>query len=92
MNCVCYNIINRLQNELGNLLSSVINNRLNSGTPSTDDGAYQPNFNLLDNGNSRSFDTNTFFYIFMILLAIVTLSTMIRSRRRIGGGNSSTLN
>ena len=92
MNCVCYNIFNRLQNELGNLLSSVINNRLNSGTPSTDDGAYQPNFNLLDNGNSRSFDTNTFFYIFMILLAIVTLSTMIRSRRRIGGGNSSTLN
>ena len=92
MNCVCYNIFNRLQNELGNLLSSVINNRLSSGTPSTDDGAYQPNFNLLDNGNSRSFDTNTFFYIFMILLAIVTLSTMIRSRRRIGGGNSSTLN
>ncbi len=92
MNCVCYNIFNRLQNELGNLLSSVINNGLSSGTPSTDDGAYQPNFNLLDNGNSRSFDTNTFFYIFMILLAIVTLSTMIRSRRRIGGGNSSTLN
>ena len=92
MNCVCYNIINRIQNELGNLLSSVLNNRLNSGTPSTDDGAYQPNFNLLDDGNARSFDTNTFFYIFMILLAIVTLSTMLGSRRRIGGANSSTLN
>ena len=92
MNCVCYNIFNRLQTELGNLLSSVAFNRLNSANPSTDDGSYQPNFNLLDDGNSRSFDTNTFFYIFMILLAIVTLSTMLGSRRRIGGGNTSTLN
>ena len=92
MNCVCYNIFNRLQTELGNLLSSAAFNRLNSANPSTDDGSYQPNFNLLDDNTSRSFDTNTFFYICMILLAIVTLSSMIGSRRRRIGGNASTLN
>ena len=92
MNCVCYNIFNRLQTELENLLSSVAFNRINSGNPTTDDGSYQPNFNLLDDNSSRSFDTNTFFYIFMILLAIATLSSMIGSRRRRIGGNTSTLN
>ena len=91
MNCVCYNLINRLQTELGNIISSAANNRINSGLPSTDDGAYQPNLNLLEQNNSGSFDTNTFIYICMILLAIVTFSSMFRSRRRIGG-NSSTLN
>ena len=89
MNCVCYNIMNSFQTQLENLLSTIVNHRLNSGTPSTDDGAYQPNFNLLDNNNSRSFDTNTFFYFCLILLAIVTLSTMMSSRRRIGGNTSS---
>ena len=91
MNCVCYNLFNRLQTELGNIISSAANNRINSGLPSTDDGAYQPNLNLLEQNNSGSFDTNTFIYICMILLAIVTFSSMFRSRRRIGG-NSSTLN
>ena len=91
MNCVCYNLINRLQTELGNIISSAAYNRINSGLPSTDDGAYQPNLNLLEQSNSGSFDTNTFIYICMILLAIVTFSSMFRSRRRIGG-NSSTLN
>ena len=92
MNCVCYNIMNRFQNELGNLLSSVINHRINSGLPSTDDGFYQPNLNLLAQSNSNSFDTNTFFYICMILLAIVTFATMIGSRRRRIVGNTSSLN
>ena len=92
MNCVCYNIFNRLQTELGNLISSAAFNRLNSHNHSTDDGPYQPNFHLLDNNTSSSFDTNTFFYICMILLAIVTLSSMIGSRRRRIGGNSSILN
>ena len=61
MNCVCYNIMNRLQDSLGSLLSSLVNNRLNNRLPSTDDGAYQPNFNLLTEFNSVSFDTNAFF-------------------------------
>ena len=92
MNCACYNIMNRFQTELGNLLSSVINHRINSDLPNTDEGVYQPNLNLLDQNNSSSFDTNTFFYICMILLAIVTFSTMIGSRRRRILGNTSTLN
>ena len=93
MNCVCYNLLNRLQSELGNILSTLVNNRINSDTPRTDDGAYQPNFHLLDDQNTpRSFDTNTFFYIFISLLAIVILSTLMGSRRRRIIGNSSTLN
>ena len=91
MNCACYNIMNRFQTELGNLLSSVINNGINSGLPRTDDGVYHPNLNLLDHNNSSSFDTNTFFYICMILLAIITFSTMIGFRRRRIVGNTSTL-
>ena len=83
--------MNRLQDSLGSILSSLVYNRLNSGLPSTDDGAYQPNFNLLDENNSGSFDSNAFFYICMILLLIVTLSSMIsmRRRRRLGGNGSS---
>ena len=93
MNCVCYNLINRLQTELGNILSTLVNNRISSDTPSTDDGAYQPNFHLLDDQNTpHSFDINTFFYIFIALLAIVTLSSFMGSRRRRIIGNTSTLN
>ena len=62
MNCVCYNIMNRFQNSLGNLLSTLVNNRFNNGLPSSDDGTYQPNLNLLNDNDSSSFDSNTFFY------------------------------
>ena len=91
-NCICYQIMNRLQDSLGNILSSLVNNRLNSGLPNTDDGAYQPNFNLLDENNSGSFNSTAFFYICMILLLIVTLSSMISMRRRRLGGNGSSFN
>ena len=92
MNCVCYNIMNALQTQLSNLITALVNNRINSGSPSTDYGSsYRPNFNLLDQGNSTTFDANTFFYICMILLAIVTLSSMMGTRRRGIGGNRSTL-
>lgn len=84
--------MNALQNQLSNLITALVNNRINSGSPSTDDGSsYRPNFNLLDQGNSTTFDANTFFYICMILLAIVTLSSMMGTRRRGIGGNRSTL-
>ena len=93
MNCVCYNIINRLQTELGNIISTLANNRINSGTPSTDDEAYQPNLHLLDQDTPSSFDINTFFYICMTLLAIATLSSLMGSRRRRRIiGNTSSLN
>ena len=92
MNCVCYNIMNALQTQLSNLITALVNNRINSGCASTDDGSsYRPNVNLLDQGNSTTFDANTFFYICMILLAIVTLSSMMGTRRRGIGGNRSTL-
>ena len=91
MNCECINIINRLKTSLGALISTLVNNRINSGLPSTDDGSYQPNFNLLDDNNSGSFDGNILLYICMILLAIVTLSSMLSRRRRQLGGNGSSL-
>ena len=83
--------MNRLQENLGTLISTLVNNRFNNGLPSSDDGAYQPNFNLLNENNSSSFDSNTFFYICMTLLLIITLTTMIisRRRRRLGGNGSS---
>jgi hypothetical protein len=84
--------MNDLFKQLSNLLTALVNNRINSGSPSTDDGSsYQPNFNLLDQGYSTTFDANTFFYICMILLAIVTLTSMMGTRRRGFGGNRSTL-
>ena len=92
MDCVCYNLMNRLQNSLETLLSSMVQNRYNNGLPSTDDGEYQPNFNLLNENSSSSFNANLFFYIFMILLALVTISSFLGSRRRrIIGGNGSSL-
>ena len=93
MNCVCYNIMNILQNHLGTFISTLVNNRLNSGTPSSDDGSYQPNLNLLNLNDPDSFDSNTLFYICLTILAIVTLSSIISSRRRRRlGGNGSSLN
>ena len=91
MNCVCYNIMNRFKNSLGTLISTLVNNRFNNGLPSSDDGAYQPNLNLLNENDSSSFDSNTFFYICMTILLLITLTTMItsRRRRRIGGNGSS---
>ena len=47
MNCVCYNIMNNLQTSLANLLMTAANNRINSGSSTTDDGNYRPNLNLL---------------------------------------------
>jgi hypothetical protein len=84
--------MNTILTELSNIFTALANNRINSGSPSTDDGSsYQPNFNLLDQGYSTTFDANTFFYICMILLAIVTLTSMMGTRRRGFGGNRSTL-
>ena len=60
--------MNRLQENLGTLISTLVNNRFNNGLPSSDDGAYQPNFNLLNENNSSSFDSNTFFYIVIIII------------------------
>ena len=91
MNCECINIINRFKTSLEALISTLVNNRINSGLPSTDDGSYQPNFNLLDGNNSGSFDGNILLYICMILLAIVTLSSMLSRRRRQLGGNGSSI-
>ena len=92
MNCVCYNIMNRIQTEIGNLVSTVINQRINSGTPTSDEGDFHPNLNLLEPGNSNFFNINIIFYICLIILTIATLSTMTGSRRRRLGGNTSTLN
>ena len=92
MNCVCYNIINRLQTELGNMISTLVNNRINSGMPSSDDGSFRPNLHLLDDERTRGFDVNTFFYICIILLAIATLSSLMSSRRIGIAGNTSSLN
>ena len=93
MDCVCYNIINDLQRQINNLFTTVANSRLNSGGSSTDDGAYRPNLNLLDNErHTTSFDLNTIFYICIILFTFFTFSSMLNSRRRRIGGNSSTLN
>ena len=91
MNCECYNMMNALQNHIGNLISSLVNNRLNSGQPNSDDGTYQPNFDLLNQDNSDSLGSNALFYIFMIIIAFVTLSSFINSRRRRLGGNGSSL-
>ena len=89
MECVCYNIMNRLQNSLGEIISALVNNRYNSGLPSTDDGQYRPNLNLLNESNNESIDGNLFFYLCMIILAIVTFSSILSRRRRIGGNGSS---
>ena len=91
MNCECINIINRLKTSLGELISTLVNNRISSSLPSTDDGSYQPNFNLLDGNNSGSFDGNILVYVCMILLAIITLTSMFSRRRRQIGGNNSSL-
>ena len=91
MNCICYNIINNLQTQLSNLLMTAANNRLNTGASTTDDGAYRPNLDLLDNQNN-SFDLNTFFYILLILITFFSFTSMINSRRRRIGGNGSNLN
>ena len=93
MNCVCYNIMNRLQTSLTNLITTAANNRINSGSSTTDDGNYRPNLNLLDNNNQNtSFDLNTFFYVFLILVTFFSFSSVINSRRRRIGGNGSSLN
>ena len=91
MNCVCYNLFNNLQTQLSNLLTTVANNRLNAGGSTTDDGAYRPNLDLLDNQN-RSFDLNTFFYILLILFTFFSFTSIINTRRRRIGGNGSSLN
>ena len=93
MNCVCYNIMNNLQTSLANLLMTAANNRINSGLSTTDDGNYRPNLNLLDNNNENtSFDLNTFFYVFLLLITFFSFSSIINSRRRRIGDNTSSLN
>ena len=93
MNCVCYNIINNLQRQINNLFTTVANNRLNSGSSTTDDGAYRPNLNLLNTGDQNtSFDLNTIFYMGLILMTFFSFASILNSRRRRTGGFTSTLN
>lgn len=81
MNCICYNIYNMIQEQIGQLFMTVARNRASSSTSHSDDGMFRPNLNLL-NQPRREFDTNFFFYFFLIIFAIVTLSSMLTSRRR----------
>ena len=93
MNCVCYNIINNLQRQINNLLTTAANNRLNSGSSTTDDGAYRPNLDLLStDGQNTSFDLNTIFYISLVLMTFFSFASILNSRRRRLGGVTSTLN
>ena len=93
MNCVCYNIINHLQRQINNLFTTAANNRLNSGSSTTDDDAYRPNLNLLNTGDQNtSFDLNTIFYIGLILMTFFSFASILNSRRRRTGGFTSTLN
>ena len=93
MNCVCYNIINNLQRQINNLFTTVANNRLNSGSSTTDDDAYRPNLNLLNtDGQNTSFDLNTIFYIGLILMTFFSFASILNARRRRTGGFTSTLN
>ena len=84
--------MNRLQNNLGALISTLVNNRYNNGLPSTDDGHYRHNLNLLNENDDATFDGNTLFYICMIILAIITFSSILSTRRRRLVGNGSSLN
>ena len=93
MNCVCYNIINNIQRQFANLLSTAAMNRINSDSSTTDDGAYHPNLNLLDTERQNtSFDLNTFFYIALFFITFFSFASVLNSRRRRLGGNTSTLN
>ena len=93
MDCICNNYYNMIQNSLRELISNLAYNRINSNLPSTDDGSYSPNLNLLnrDNNNNGTFDSNFFVNFLFFFLALATLSSFVnfRRRRRFGGNNSS---
>ena len=92
MDCICNNYYNMIQNSLSQLITTIAHNRMNSNLPSTDDGSYSPNLNLLNReDNNNSFDSNFFFNFLFFILALATLSSFInfRRRRRLGGNNSS---
>ena len=92
MDCICNNYYNMIQNSLRELISSLAHNRINSNLPSTDDGSYSPNLNLLKrDDNNGTFDSNFFVNFLFFVLALATLSSFVnfRRRRRFGGNNSS---
>ena len=92
MDCICNNYYNMIQNSLRELISNLAYNRINSNLPSTDDGSYSPNLNLLNRDNNNgTFDSNFFVNFLFFVLALATLSSFInfRRRRRFGGNNSS---
>ena len=92
MDCICNNYYNMIQNSLRELISNLAYNRINSNLPSTDDGSYSPNLNLLNrNDNNGTFDSNFFVNFLFFVLALATLSSFVnfRRRRRFGGNNSS---
>ena len=66
--------IEELFNELGKrfLDSDYSNNRINSGSSSTDDGLYAPNLNLINRENSN-FDTNFYFNVIYIFAKVLTI-------------------
>ena len=93
MDCVCYNVLNNLQRQINSLFITAANNRLNSDSSTTDDGAYRPNLNLVEHGNQNTFfDLNTIFYISIILITFFSFASLMNSRRRRLGGNGSSLN
>ena len=93
MNCICSELYNRIQNSLRELVTVYTNNRINSGPPSTDDGLYRPNLNLLNRENNNTyFDNNLLLNIFFFVLTLVTLSSFVNYRRRRRLGNNVSCN
>ena len=87
-NCICQQIYHSISQQLTNLISSLAQNNISSGTSHSVDGSFTPNLHLLD-GNSTNFDFNSFAYTVFLIFAVITLATLFRPRRRQGFGGGS---
>ena len=78
--CICFNLISRLQSALDSILSTTATTMVNRNTPATDSGYIDNNSSLDINNNT--INLNTIFYAGLIAAALLLiLSRLVRKNK-----------
>ena len=78
--CICLNLISRLQSALDSILSTTATTIMNRNTPATDSGYINNNSQVLPERNM--INLNTIFYSVLIMVALLIMLSKLLQKNK----------